>query len=42
LKLKSVLKFGGILAVVGKPSASKMLIEFISQLSEIRCGSIDF
>jgi hypothetical protein len=35
--LKTVLEFGGVLDVVGKP-IKVYLIEFILQFSELRCG----
>jgi hypothetical protein len=38
LKLKYVLKFKGVLGVVGKPVDKSDLIEFISEISELRCG----
>jgi hypothetical protein len=34
--LKSVLEFGGVLGVVGKPLAIDLL-EFISQFSKLKC-----
>jgi hypothetical protein len=37
LKQKSVLEFEGFLDVVEKPLASKDLLKFISQFSELRC-----
>jgi hypothetical protein len=40
LKQKSVLEFGGILDVVGKPLPSKDLVKFISQFSELRLWKI--
>jgi hypothetical protein len=35
-KLRTVLEFGDVLGVVGKASSESDLIEFISQISELR------
>jgi hypothetical protein len=37
LKLKTILEFGGVLGVAGKPSVIQILIEVISKISELRC-----
>jgi hypothetical protein len=37
--VKTALEFGGVLVVVEKPSATQILIEFISEFSELRCES---
>jgi hypothetical protein len=37
LKLKSILKFWGLLGDIGKLSANLDLIEFISQFPKLRC-----
>jgi len=36
-KLKTILEFGGVHGVIGKAFDESNLIEFISQLSELRC-----
>jgi hypothetical protein len=38
VKLKTVLEFGGVLGVAGKALGESDLIEFTSQISELRCG----
>jgi hypothetical protein len=36
--MKTISEFGSIFGVVGKPSASQILIKFISQFSELKYG----